>query len=80
MLHGNEEKLLRSLIESETYDIVAHGHTHKVEVYQKGKTLVVNPNELCRYPTGKSTLALIDTNSSMVKIIELIISYPNSNV
>lgn len=71
LLHGNEEELLKVLIKSEVYDIVAHGHTHKAEIYQKGKTIVVNPGEVCGYLTGKSTMALIDTNSRETKIIEI---------
>jgi len=72
LLHGSEEELLKSLIESETFNIVVHGHTHKAETYRKGKTLVVNPGEVCGYLTGKSTIALLDTNKLEAKIIEII--------
>jgi hypothetical protein len=71
LLHGSEEELLKALIESEIFDIVIHGHTHKAEVYQKGKTLVVNPGEVCGYLTGKSTIALLDTSKRKAKIIEI---------
>jgi putative phosphoesterase len=72
LLHGSEEELLKALIESETFNIVVHGHTHKAETYRKGKTLVVNPGEVCGYLTGKSTIALLDTNKLEAKIIEII--------
>lgn len=71
LLHGNEEELLTALINAESFDVVVHGHTHKPEVYRKGKTLVVNPGEVCGYLTGKSTVALFDTNKREAKIIEL---------
>jgi putative phosphoesterase len=71
LVHGNEEELLTALINGESFDVVVHGHTHKPEVYRKGKTLVVNPGEVCGYLTGKSTVALFDTNKREAKIIEL---------
>jgi putative phosphoesterase len=71
LLHGSEEELLKALIESQNFDVVVHGHTHKAEVYRKGKMLVVNPGEVCGYITGKSTIALLDTEKLEAKIIEL---------
>jgi putative phosphoesterase len=71
LLHGDEEELLEALINSESFDIVVRGHTHKAEVYQKGKTLVVNPGEVCGYLSGKSTIALLDTDERKAEIIEL---------
>jgi putative phosphoesterase len=71
LLHGTEEELLKALIDSESFDVVVHGHTHKADVYRKGKTLVVNPGEVCGYLTSKSTIALLDTDKREVKIVEL---------
>ena len=71
LLHGTEEELLQALIDSEGFDVVVHGHFHKAEVYKKGKTLVVNPGELCGYLSGKSTAALLDTAKREAKIIQL---------
>lgn len=71
LLHGHEEELLKALIESENLDVIVHGHTHKAEVYQKGKTLIVNPGEVCGYLTDKSTLALLDTVKRKSRIVEL---------
>jgi len=71
LLHGDEEELLKALVESESFDVVVHGHAHKTEIYRKGKTLVVNPGEVCGYLTGKSTIALFDTVKREAKIIEL---------
>lgn len=71
LLHGHEEELLKALINSEGFDVVVHGHTHKAEAYRKGKTLVVNPGEVCGYLSGKSTIALLDTDRREAEIIEL---------
>jgi len=71
LLHGTEEELLQALIDSEGFDVVVHGHFHKPEVYRKGKTLVINPGELCGYLSGKSTVALLDTAKREAKIVQL---------
>lgn len=71
LLHGSEEELLKALIDSENFDVIVHGHTHKAEVYRRGKTLVVNPGEACGYLSGKSTIALLDTVKREAKVVEL---------
>jgi len=71
LLHGSEEELLKALVESEGFDVVVHGHTHKAEVYRKGRTLVVNPGEVCGYLSGKSTIALFDTVKCEVRLVDL---------
>lgn len=63
LYHGHEEDLLNSLINSEGYDVVICGHTHKAETYKKGGTTVINPGEVCGYLTGKSTYALLDAQT-----------------
>jgi hypothetical protein len=71
LLHGTDEELLKALIESETFDVVVHGHTHKAETYRKGKTLVVNPGEVCGYLSGKPTIVIYDTTKNEAKLITL---------
>lgn len=71
MVHGDEEELLRSLINVEGYDVIVHGHTHEAKTYRKRGTLVVNPGEVCGYLTGKSTIAMLNTQTLDVKIIPL---------
>jgi hypothetical protein len=71
LLHGDDEGLLKALVESGGFDVVVHGHAHKAEVYRKGKTLVVNPGEVCGYLSGKSTIALFDTVKREAKVVEL---------
>jgi hypothetical protein len=71
LLHGSEEELLRSLIDAGSYDIVIHGHTHEAKIYKEGKTLVVNPGEVCAYLTDRSTIALLNSRTKEAKIVEL---------
>jgi putative phosphoesterase len=71
MTHGDELELLKSIIATECYDVVVHAHSHEARVYRKGKTLVINPGEVCGYLSGKSTLTLLDTRNLDAKIVEI---------
>lgn len=70
MVH-NIEPYKEALLSSEKFEIVIGGHTHRAEVRKEGKTLFVNPGELCGYLTGRKTYALIDVEKREAKIIEL---------
>ena len=71
VLHGDEVELLRSLIDVESHDVIVHGHTHEAKTYRKGKTLVINPGEVCGYLSEKSTMAILNTQTLEVKMIQL---------
>jgi putative phosphoesterase len=78
LLHGGEpgsapgpSELLKSLLSSECYDVIVHGHVHEVKVYRKGKTLIIDPGEVCGYLTGKPSVALLDTRTMRAEIIQL---------
>ncbi|MEM3506148.1 MAG: metallophosphoesterase [Candidatus Bathyarchaeia archaeon] len=71
LLHGHEKELLDSLINSQAYEFIVYGHTHKVKIEHLGKTLIINPGELCGYLSGKSTIGVLNTKTKEVRIIEL---------
>jgi hypothetical protein len=71
LLHGTETELLDAIINSGYFDAVVHGHSHNKSIEKKGRTLAINPGEVCGYLTGKSTVALLDTLKREAKIIEL---------
>lgn len=71
LLHGDEPELLFALIGSQHFDTIVHGHSHSKGIEKRGKTLLINPGEVCGYLTGKSTIAVLDTATNEVKIIEL---------
>jgi putative phosphoesterase len=71
LLHGDETELLNALIDCEYFDAVITGHSHSLGVCKKGKTLVVNPGEVCGYLSGKSTLALLDTEKRETRLVEI---------
>jgi putative phosphoesterase len=71
LLHGDDLELLEALISCGGFDAVIHGHSHVVGTHKHGRTLVVNPGEVCGYLSGKCTLALLDTVKREARIVEL---------
>ncbi len=51
-------------------DAVLFGHTHQ-PVIRNGKPVIVNPGECCGWLTGKSTIAVFDTEGMKAELIEL---------
>lgn len=76
VLHGfNTPKLTRKIVEAIAakgiYDVVIYGHTHSVDCRKLGKTLIINPGEVCGYLSGKRTLILLDLEKLTYEILEL---------
>jgi len=71
VVHGDDPELLASLIGTESYDVVVHAHSHDARIHRKGKTLVINPGEVCGYLSNKSTMALLDTQNLDAKIVQI---------
>jgi len=71
LVHGDDEELLKALIEKSTFDVVVHGHSHRAEACRKGKVLVINPGEVCGYLSSRSTIAVLDTSKREAKVIDL---------
>ncbi|WGM89183.1 MAG: metallophosphoesterase [Candidatus Bathyarchaeota archaeon] len=71
IVHGDDRELMRSLLELQSHDILITGHTHEAKIYRKGQMLVINPGETCGLLTGKSTIAILDTEKLEAEIIEL---------
>ncbi|MEZ0248213.1 MAG: metallophosphoesterase [Thermoproteus sp.] len=69
--HGTSDLLTRAMIKSEMFDVVVYGHTHRVDVRREGRTLVVNPGELCGYLTGRRTAALVDLEELEAEVVEI---------
>jgi putative phosphoesterase len=53
------------------FDVVIYGHLHVPDVRIVGGTLVINPGKTARQRQGRSTVALLDTESLNVGIIDL---------
>ncbi|HII75532.1 MAG TPA: metallophosphoesterase [Methanolinea sp.] len=71
LLHGQEQDLLRALMERGTFDVLVHGHSHKAEITRRGAMLVINPGEVCGYLTGRPTVAVLDTDDREATLVQL---------
>ena len=71
LTHGHVEALVNLAIASGRYDYVVYGHTHRAEERRVGKTVVVNPGEVCGYLSGRATMALLDTEARRVTLVDL---------
>ncbi|MDM7935100.1 MAG: metallophosphoesterase [Methanothrix sp.] len=71
MLHGTEEALVRAVVASQLYDVVVRGHSHRAGATRHGRTLLINPGEIWGNLTGVRSVAVLDTSSLDVELIEL---------
>jgi hypothetical protein len=71
LLHGHEPGALEEVVGTGIFDAVVHGHSHRPSVAMKGRTLVVNPGEVCGYLTGRGTVAVLDTGRMEAEILEI---------
>ena len=71
LLHGHETELLDAIVDSGYFDAVIHGHSHMKAIERKGKTIAINPGELCGYLTGTSSLALLDTVKNDAMLLDI---------
>jgi putative phosphoesterase len=71
LLHGEDPDSLDEIAGAGIFDVVAHGHTHRPSVVERGGTLMVNPGEVCGYLTGRGTVAVLETGRLEVEILEL---------
>ncbi len=58
VVHGDDGRLLRQLIDGGRFDLVCHGHTHVAAQRLVGRTRVLNPGAL--YRAAYHSLAVVD--------------------
>jgi uncharacterized protein len=68
MLHEPDQ--VDALAQSDCYDVIVYGHTHKIDVREE-ETLVINPGETGGWTTDRSTVALLDLTTMGVEIVDL---------
>jgi uncharacterized protein len=66
----HDHTLLNSLSKKPVADFIIYGHLHEPKIH-KDKCLIINPGECCGYLTGKSTIAILDTETLHVDIQEI---------
>ncbi len=52
-------------------DVVISGHTHEASFETRDGVLYVNPGEACGVLSGRATVAMVDTDTMSVEIIEI---------
>lgn len=67
----HEPHIVNELAESGHFDIIIYGHTHRPDIRKVKDTLVINPGKVAVLHKGRSTLAILDTRSMDVELIEL---------
>jgi putative phosphoesterase len=61
-------RALQQAAEGGQYDLLVYGHTHRDDVRQVGKTLVVNPGEATDTRTGFGQVLVLDTTDLSLDI------------
>jgi hypothetical protein len=70
LLHGKHEEVVNSLVKCGSYDVVVRGHNHRAEIVE-GKTLLINPGEVCGYLTGRQTVVILNLTGLKAEILRL---------
>ncbi|MEE9410646.1 MAG: metallophosphoesterase [Candidatus Heimdallarchaeota archaeon] len=71
LYHGTNTLITNALLGSQKYDYVVIGHTHKTEVKEIEKTILINPGETFGDLYGTASVAILDTVDSSIKFHEL---------
>jgi putative phosphoesterase len=69
VLHGDDKRILKHLLDEQQYDYILTGHEMTVEERTVGKTRVINPGPLYGGPSRSA--ALFDPGSGKVTIVPL---------
>lgn len=70
VIHGDDLRLKRQLLDGQQYDYLLQGHTHIPHEERVGKTHVINPGAL--YRAREKTVALLDTQGDAVTFLKVL--------
>src|SRR4051794_17110681 len=69
VVHGNDRKLLRQILDEQQHDYVLCGHELSLEDYKVGKTRVLNPGPVRGMQSGSAML--LDPRSGKIQLLAL---------
>ena len=69
VIHGDDTRLKRRLLEEQRHDYLLQGHTHVPNDVRVGKVRVINPGALHR--ANPKTVALLDTENDALEWVEM---------
>ncbi len=64
----HEPDLVDALADSEHFDLVIYGHTHKSDIRKVKDTVIINPGKVARLHKGESTVAVVNLQSMEAEI------------
>jgi putative phosphoesterase len=70
IIHGDDIRLRRQIIQEQRHDYLFLGHTHTRSDERFGRVRVVNPGAL--YRTATKSVALLDTHNDALRFIDVI--------
>ena len=59
------------IADSGAYDLVIYGHTHEVDIRNRGKALIINPGETGGWLTGRKTVVVLDTGDMKYDLYDI---------
>ncbi len=67
----HEPIALDALLESNAYDYIFYGHTHKVDIRRSSKTILINPGDASGYISEKATVVFLDPVKNEIQLYEI---------
>ncbi len=69
---SHRPELAQGAIESGKFNLVIHGHTHKLDIRKAGQTLVINPGTARRWQLGHPHVVIVELEDMNAEAIALI--------
>lgn len=69
MMH--EPFALDALLQSQHYDFIFYGHTHKTDIKEVGKCLLINPGDGSGYIAEKASVVFLEPCSRKVEVYQI---------
>jgi uncharacterized protein len=69
LLHGDDHKLKKKLLDEQQHDYLLQGHTHAPQDIRVGRTRIINPGALHR--ANPRTVALLDSDRDEVEFLRI---------
>lgn len=69
---AHRPNVLSEVADTDEYDLVIYGHTHKQFIHKVGETLIINPGKSAGRLIGKSTVVVLELGDMSCKSVLLI--------
>jgi uncharacterized protein len=74
--HGDDPNIIKTIIDSQLFDLFCCGHTHTSKIEKIGKTLIVNPGSMVGFSVEQGgivprTIAIYNTLNQHAEIINI---------